>query len=68
MRAEPATGRVLCAAKLLVLIRLYTTGSGEGPFTTRGKEVKEEGVSSAHLPMAGSGRQKTVREHASFPC
>lgn len=29
--AEPASGRVLSVAKLLVLARLYTTGSGEGP-------------------------------------
>lgn len=56
---------VLCSAKLLVLARLYTTGSREGPLTTRGKEI-EERVSSAHfLPISGSRRWKTVGRHES---
>lgn len=63
--AEPAPGRVLCSAKLLVLARLYTTGNREEPLTTRGKEVGER-VSSAHfLPIAESRRWKTVRRHES---
>lgn len=63
--AEPAPGRVLCSAKLLVLARLHTTGNREEPLTTRGKEVEERVSSICFLPIAESRRWKTVRRHES---